>query len=117
MMVTQQWPDSPGISEPDVSTPGHAPRLLRPEEYTKAEIKPDAEVEPTITVGDKSYLISSLPNEIRDLISYYTRWDAEKVEAMSEANKCDAACRAISQEIAQRIQALEKVVAGLKQPT
>lgn len=102
-MVTQQWPDSPDPSE-------------RPEEYKKAEVKPSAEVEPTITVGDKAYLISSLPSEIQDLISYYTKWEAERVEAMSEANKCDAACRAVSQEITQRIQALEKVVAGLKQP-
>jgi len=63
--------------------------------------------QPTITIGDKSYLVEKLPAEIQDMVAYYQRWSNEKVEAMAEVNKCEAACRAITLEITKRIQDLE----------
>lgn len=62
----------------------------------------------TITVDEKAYPVHLLPKDVQDLIAYYSRWEAEYKEAMSEARKCELACGALSEEITARIRDLEK---------
>lgn len=63
--------------------------------------------QPNLIIEDKSYPIASLPKEVQEMLSLYQRWGQEKVEAQIEVNKCDAAQRALSAEIATRVRAIE----------
>jgi len=62
---------------------------------------------PLITFGDTTYVIEDLPKEIQDMCAYYQQWSADHIKAMSEVNKCDAACRALTTEIGKRLQELQ----------
>lgn len=76
--------------------------------------KPKQDEEPTITIGDNTYVIRGLPTEVQDMIAYYQRWTDERIEAMSEVNKCDAACRALSVEITKRLKDFDAAVAAVQ---
>ena len=66
-----------------------------------------AQEQPNLVIGDQSYPIASLPQDVQELVILYQRWGNEKVEAQIEANKCDAAQRALATEIAARLKVIE----------
>ena len=59
--------------------------------------------EPTLEIDGRFYPLSTLPKEITDLLSLFTRWEDEKKNAIFEVQKLDAALKSLSTEISSRI--------------
>jgi len=81
---------------------------------TQQELPKEVEVPVTdmnpsanLVIDGKTYSITSLSPEVQELVVLYQRWGNERLEAQIEVAKCEAAQRAISVEISNR----------LKQPT
>ena len=71
---------------------------------TKTIKTPVAEVqEPSISLGDKTFSIASLPQEVQDLIGIYQAWGDELKKQQIETFKIQAAMKGISIEIEQRL--------------
>ena len=61
---------------------------------------------PTITAGDKTYSIASLPEDVQKLISIYQSWEVELQAARTEVFKLEAAIRGLSSELEGRFKQL-----------
>jgi hypothetical protein len=63
--------------------------------------------EPSINVNGKSYPITSLPADIRDLIAVYQVWENELLVQRREVFKLEGAIRSVSTELETRFKNIE----------
>jgi hypothetical protein len=56
-----------------------------------------------LVIDGKTFSIASLSPEVQELVVLYQRWGNERTEAQIEVAKCEAAQRAISVEISNRL--------------
>lgn len=61
---------------------------------------------PMLNVDGVNFPISSLPEDIKDLISIYQNWEVELKNQRVEVFKLEAAIRGVSTEIQSRVRAL-----------
>lgn len=76
------------------------------------EAKPESPPSPMLNIDGDTYEIDKLPDDIKGLLNRYAKWSKEGEEAKSEAEKCDAACRALSVEISNRLKAIKAIAAA-----
>jgi hypothetical protein len=60
-----------------------------------------------INIAGHGFLVDELPEDIKELLQLFTKWTAEKDQAINEVRKLDAALRSISVELATRVSMLK----------
>jgi hypothetical protein len=75
----------------------------------------DQTKEPSITVGGKNYLLSTLPHDLNDLIAVYQVWENELTVQRREVFKLEGAIRSITKELETRFNMLEAQTTDLPQ--
>jgi hypothetical protein len=67
---------------------------------SKSDMKKD---EPVLEINGEFFPIKDLPQGITELLSLFTTWETEKVAAVREVQKIDAALKSVSLEISSRM--------------
>lgn len=63
----------------------------------------DQTLNPTITVGDQTFLIADLPPETQRIVNIYRSWEADLDKARIEVFKYEAALRGLTKELEVRV--------------
>lgn len=61
----------------------------------------------SITIGEKTIEVESLPPEIKQFLAIYSAWEDELSAAKVEVFKLEAAIKGLSQEIEIRLKSIE----------
>lgn len=79
----------------------------KPTKKTTPAASTTPEVEPlTIAVDGKTYVVDSLPNDIKDIVTIYQSWEQELNKQRIEVFKLEAALHGAALEIEKRIKDL-----------
>lgn len=69
-----------------------------------------------ITINGRIYQLSALPLEVRDLIYFYQKWEAQLAEERIAYMKTDAAMRSVSVELSSRLKDLDQKDPSFSRP-
>lgn len=79
-------------------------KTAQPPKQSETPAPPQAQQpEANLVIDGKTFSIASLSPEVQEMVGLYQRWGNERLEAQIEVAKCEAAQRAISVEISNRI--------------
>lgn len=73
----------------------------------KKATKKEKEVQETIMINDKLYVMDDLPEQVKQLIGVYRKWATDLSEARLEVAKHEAAMRDLASEISRTVAASE----------